>query len=311
MPMLADFIAWLETQAIRYHPDADIRPYLTFRIGDRVRLLVVCTSVVQLEECLLRGRQTGLPLILLGGGSNIVFSDQSTEAIVLVNNSSRIRPLSGQKVRVESGVRNSALLSWCVKHRCGGLEFLAGIPGSIGGAAAVNAGSMGRSMAQIVAAARVLDAQGVVREVAGGYFRFGYRESVFKYGREAILELTLQATAENASAIAARIKANIEYRQSRHPSYEKFSAGCFFKNPLVEGQRVSAGRLIEEAGLKGQACGDIVVSENHGNFLLNLGRGGMTDLMKMEQLIVNRVRKKSRVILEREVIYVSANGGKS
>ncbi len=143
-----------------------------------------------------------------------------------------VRLLDGRALEVECGVRNQPFLSWCAAQGAGGFEFLSGIPGTLGGAAAVNAGAFGRSMADVLLGADILDAGGKRRAVDAGYFGFSYRDSRFKFGKDILLSLRLAFRPESESAISKKIRENLEYRLARHPSYRLASAGCFFKNPL-------------------------------------------------------------------------------
>jgi UDP-N-acetylmuramate dehydrogenase len=211
---------------------------------------------------------------------------------------------------VESGVRNQQFLSWCVSKGAGGLEFLSGIPGTLGGAAAVNAGAFGRSMADVLLGADIIDAQGRVRAVDSGYFGFSYRDSRFKLGREILLSLRLRFSPDAEAVIANKVRKNLEYRLARHPSYRLASAGCFFKNPLLRGMKSSAGKIIEECGLKNMTAGGLSVAAEHGNFFLNRGNASFADLLRLEKEIKAAVAARTGVVLEREVIYVSEDGGK-
>ncbi len=302
------YLTHLRQAGLEYHERCDIRPYLTFRIGGTVRLLVSVHSQAQLCTVLQPLWSAGYPFLVIGGGSNLVFPGGLTEAVVVINRSGRVRRLDERRLRVDTGVRISRLLSWCVRQGAGGLEFLAGIPGSIGGAAAVNAGAFGRSLQDVLLAARILDGHGQVLEVGAGYFCFGYRDSQFKRSGEAILQVTLQVQPESSGTISERIGRHLEYRKATHPSYRLPSAGCFFKNPQVGDSRVSAGRLLDDCGMKETRVGDIQVSALHANFLINRGGATFAQLQEAERKIRARVFRQQGITLEREVIYVSNRG---
>jgi UDP-N-acetylmuramate dehydrogenase len=313
--MFAPLVSWLRAQGIDCRENAAIAPFLHFKIGGRVGLLVVCTSPAQMAAGLQNIIAAGTPYLVIGGGSNIAFADGLTEAVVLVCQSA-LQPsaaahlLGGQALQVDGGVKNQVFLSWCAAHGAGGLEFLSGIPGTIGGAAAVNAGAFGRSMADVVLGADIVDSRGAVATVDAGRFGFSYRESRFKFGTEAILSLRLKFNPTDPAAIAVEIKKNLDYRLSHHPSYRTPSAGCFFKNPSLASGRGSAGKLIAECGLKGVTRGGLAVADEHGNFLLNRGHASFADLERMENEIKKVVATRTGIELEREVIYVAADGKK-
>ncbi len=314
--MFASLADWLRRRHITFSENAAIAPHLYFRIGGTVSLLVSPSSMIQLAAVLRKLAAGGLPHLVIGGGSNIVFSDGLTRAVVLLTpaasgeSAADFRILDDRSLQVGCGVRNQTFLSWCAVKGAGGLEFLSGIPGTLGGAAAVNAGAFGRSLADVLLGADIVDEQGGERAVDAGHFGFHYRDSRIKFGGEALLALRLKFNADDSAAVAKRVKENLEYRLKRHPSYRLASAGCFFKNPLREGGKTSAGKIIEECGLKNTAIGGLAVAEEHANFLVNRGQGTFVDLVRLEEKIRETVAAHTGIALDREVIYVSPDGKK-
>ena len=312
--MFASLVAWLREQQIAFSENASIGPHLYFKIGGTVSLLVTCPAAAQLAAVAQKAMAGKLPYLVIGGGSNIAFGDGLTRVVVLLAQApaaaSPIRFLDGRTLEVESGVRNQPFLSWCAANGAGGLEFLSGIPGTLGGAAAVNAGAFGRSMADALSGAELVDAQGLGRTVDSGYFAFSYRDSRFKFGKEILLSLRLKFSPEHGAVISKKIKDNLEYRLAHHPSYRLASAGCFFKNPLLQGVKSSAGKIIEACGLKNMTVGGLSVADEHGNFLLNRGNATFQDLQRLEKEIRAAVAERTGILLEREVIYVAADGSK-
>ena len=314
--MFASLVAWLRRRQIAFSENAAIGPHLYFKIGGTVSLLVTCTSAAQLAAVMKKVIAGKLPYLVIGGGSNIAFGDGLTRIVVLqaqaaaAGSASPMRLLDSRSLEVESGVRNQPFLSWCASQGAAGLEFLSGIPGTLGGAAAVNAGAFGRSMADVLLGADIIDAQGTVRAVDSGHFGFRYRDSRFKFGKDILLSLRLKFAPESEAAISRKIRENLEYRLARHPSYRLASAGCFFKNPLLRGVKTSAGKIIEECGLKNMTAGGLAVAAEHGNFLLNRGNASFADLQRLEKEIQSAVAARTGIVLEREVIYVSPDGKK-
>ncbi|MCK4762241.1 MAG: UDP-N-acetylmuramate dehydrogenase, partial [Candidatus Aminicenantes bacterium] len=301
---------YLDNKKLEYNRDAEIRPYVTLRIGGPVRFIVVARSPVELEELLFFLHETGSPFVLLGGGSNVLFSGNAPGLVVVVNKSGGISQLQGNILKAGSGLANNELLSWNSAHNAGGIEFLAGIPGTIGGAAAVNAGAFGNSIGAILQGADIFSAAGEIKRVDRDYFCYSYRDSVFKYSNEVILSVYLKfEPAENAE-IKSRIKANLKYRQENHPAFRVFTAGCFFKNPVVQGEKRSAGKLIENSGFRGSSFRDLLISAEHANFLINRGGANFADVEDFAGRICGRVLADSGIRLEREVIYISPDGKK-
>ncbi|HUU04252.1 MAG TPA: UDP-N-acetylmuramate dehydrogenase [Patescibacteria group bacterium] len=314
--MFAPLVAWLRQQQITFSENVAIGPHLYFKIGGTVSLLVTCHSAAQLAAVMKKIIAGKLPYLVIGGGSNIAFFDGLTRVVVLMAPAAASGPtvpiqlLDDRSLAVESGVRNQQFLSWCAAKGAGGLEFLSGIPGTLGGAAAVNAGAFGCSMADVLIGADIIDAQGMARTVDSGYFGFAYRDSRFKFGRDILLSLRLKFNPGDAVVISKKIRDNLEYRLAHHPSYRQASAGCFFKNPLLRGVKGSAGKIIEACGLKNMTVGGLSVAAEHGNFLLNRGNASFEDLQRLEKEIQSAVAARTGVVLEREVIYVSPAGEK-
>jgi UDP-N-acetylmuramate dehydrogenase len=312
--MYQRLLTWLHEQRIGFRENAAIGPLLYFRIGGRVSLLVICTSPAQLAACLQKIIAEKIPYLVIGGGSNIAFKDGLTRAVVLVYQGtaekSAARLLDDRSLQVDGGVKNRFFLSWCAAQGAGGLEFLSGIPGTVGGAAAVNAGAFGRSLADVLLGADIVDGRGKIAAVDAGYFGYTYRDSRFKLGSEVILSLRLKFCAEEESVIAGKIRENMAYRLAHHPPYRLHSAGCFFKNPLVRGEKRPAGEVIEGCGLKDLVVGGLTVADAHANFLINNGAATFKELQCLEKKIKSSVKKRTGISLEREVIYVSARGKK-
>jgi len=311
--MFASLAARLRRQEIPCSENAAIAPHLYFRIGGTVSLLISPASAEERLAVLRELAAAGLPGLVIGGGSNIAFPDGLTRAAVVLAQVPAPHPApvllaDGGSLQVDAGMRNQPFLAWCAANGAGGLEFLSGIPGTLGGAAAVNAGAFGRCLADVLLEADIVDEKGEVRAVDAGHFGFHYRDSRFKMGRETLLALRLSFIPADEAAIAKKVRDNLDYRVKRHPSYRLASAGCFFKNPLAGGAKTSAGKLIEECGLKNTAIGDLAVAAEHANFLLNRGGGTFADLQRLEEKIRAAVAARSGIVLEREVIYVSEDG---
>lgn len=314
--MFAPLSAWLRQRRIAFQENAAIAPHLALGIGGAVRLLIRPRDARQRLAVLRRLAGAGeSPYLVIGGGSNIAFPDGLARVAVLLATGEEAPPaprlLAGKgALEVDAGMRNQPFLAWCAASGASGLEFLSGIPGTLGGAAAVNAGAFGRSMADVLLAAEIVDGRGRRRRVDAAHFGFRYRDSSFKLGNEALLALRLRHEPGSGEAIAARTREHLEYRVRRHPSYRLSSAGCFFKNPQVGEAKISAGKIIEESGLKNATQGALAVAAEHANFLLNRGGGTFADLQRLEEKIRAAVTARTGIVLEREVIYVSPDGKK-
>ncbi len=298
-----------KNKIIHYHNE-EIKPYITMKIGGRVKLIVIIKRNEDLKALGLKILERDSPYILIGGGSNVIFSDEYSPIIVIINRTPDIKQYDNHTIQVNSGVTNQSLMNWCIKNNISGLEFLAGIPGSIGGAAAVNAGAFGKSVSDILKYAEIIDEKGHIQQVPNLFFQYGYRYSIFKTGKKILLNIFLNCRQSNRSQILTRVNTNLKYRKENHPSYSHFTAGCFFKNPLINNQRISAGKIMERSHLKGKHFYNLWISDKHANFIINKGKAGFHDLCNMEKEICEAVFQKNNVLLEREVIYISPDGKK-
>lgn len=303
---------FLEARGIEHHPDAGIKPYLTMAVGGNVGMIVVIERYSHLKELLiyLHNHSGRYPFVLLGGGSNVIFPDEHSRLVVIINRTSDIAREENHILRVNSGVLISDLMEWNIRNNIGGMDFLAGIPGTVGGAAAVNAGAFGRSISAILEKAEIVTRDGEVKMVDNNYFCFTYRNSVFKYGDEVILNVFLKYIDAESAAVKAAVEEKLLYRKENHPCSGFRSAGCFFKNPIINGKKTSAGQLIEQLGFKGMIFKRLRVSKDHANFVINSGGASFEDIKALEDQVVGRAFQERGIKLEREVIYISPAGKK-
>jgi UDP-N-acetylmuramate dehydrogenase len=281
-------------------------------VGGEAPVIAVVHNDAHLKDLLVFLHKEDIQFVLLGGGSNVIFADSFSvpDLTVIANRTSNIEISGPNLVKVNSGVLNSALMAWNIMNGIGGMDFLAGIPGTIGGAAAVNAGAFGQSISTILKQAEIVDKDGNVRMVDNDYFEFQYRNSKFKYGDEVIINVFLEFVPEPTNQVKEKVNARITYRKEKHPCSTNRSAGCFFKNPIIEGQKTSAGKLIEQTGFKGKIYETLRVAKAHANFIINKGTATFSDIQALEQEIVKSVASQQGITLEREVIYITPNGQK-
>ena len=301
---------FLDEEKIPYHANVSIKPYVTMGIGGNVDLIVLPSRELQLKALLKYLHLHQYRYILLGGGSNIIFPDVFFHLVVIINRTPGVYEERDNILKVNSGVLISHLMNWSIRNNIGGMDFLAGIPGSIGGAAAVNAGAFGKSISAVLEKAEIITPDNEIKIVDNHYFDFSYRNSRFKYSEEVILNVFLRFTPAPGDQIKEKVAANIKYRQQNHPCYTHRSAGCFFKNPEVDGKKISAGQLIEQSGFKGTSHKTLQVSAEHANFIINSAEASFSDIQELETEIVEKVLKEQNTRLEREVIYVSPEGKK-
>jgi len=295
---------------IEHYKNESVKSYLTIGIGGRVGCIVIVkeeTELIDLIKIMIRDNYN---FVIIGGGSNTIFTENSPDLFVIINKIEKIELLKDNVLIVNSGVLNRELLSWCKKKGFGGLEFIAGVPGTIGGAAAVNAGAFGKAMSDVIDRADVYLIKEGLKNIAKDEFCFKYRESKFKYGKDIIIKLFLNVKKSSYDEINEKIIDNLKRRGSNHPGYGEKTAGCFFKNPIIDGKKVSAGKLIESSGLKGKKFSDIMVSDIHANFIINTQDADFDNIINAEKKITEKTKIATGIKLEREVIYIMPDGSK-
>ena len=288
-----------EIAGIRAWFDVDMARHCTLRTGGRARVLAEVAHERALAKLLALLPGTGIPWRVIGRGSNILVQDQGFPGVLirLDQDLAGIRSLGHGRVRVGGGSPLAGLLGDCRRQGWAGLEFLAGVPGSVGGALAMNAGAFGREIMALVEALRVLAPGGRCRIWRAGEFTAEYRRLVLPDpGEQVILEAELSLIPADPAEVARTMDGYLAKRRESQPRAAG-SAGSFFKNP--PGQY--AGRLIEEAGLKGVRIGGAMVSPVHANFIVNTGDATATDILDLMRLVQEKVRARTAILLEPEV----------
>lgn len=279
--------------------------HTTFRIGGPAKIFIEPESVQDLRMLVRLARENRLPLLVIGAGSNILASDKGLDCIVIHLNSAFFKRICFCKNVLEagSGSRLMMLISASRKRGLSGLEFLWGIPGTLGGALAMNAGiaqkskpkeTLLRSISDLVKDVTVMDYNGQIKNLGRKNLRFSYRRS--NLSNYIILSARLALEKESRVAIDAKIK---EYAQIRRKLKDTSlpNAGCVFRNP----KGWSAGQLIDSCGLKGVVIGGARISRGHANFILNKGNAKAEDVLKLMGLARSCVRNNFNVTLKPEI----------
>jgi UDP-N-acetylenolpyruvoylglucosamine reductase len=269
----------------------------TLRVGGCAEVYVEPSSEEDLARVVQNCGEEGVPFMLLGRGSNLLVRDGGVRGVVICLAQPAFSSIvvTGCDLRCGAGAKLKAVAAQARESSLGGLEFLEGIPGSVGGALRMNAGAMGGATFDIVTQARFMDQRGQLWERERGQVPVEYRSCpLFK--TNIALAATLCGRPETKDAIAQRAN---EFNQRRWRSQPKEpSAGCIFKNPTPE---LSAGKLIDELGLKGARRGGAVVSTVHGNFIVNEGSATAADVLALIDMIKARAQAERGVALREEV----------
>jgi UDP-N-acetylmuramate dehydrogenase len=277
--------------------DEIMAQHTSFRIGGPVDIFVEPADIEDLKATLGFFSERSLPFFLLGRGTNLLVRDGGIRgAVISTRKMMDIEKISDKMIFAEAGVPLAALVKRARGWSLSGLEFCAGIPGSVGGAVLMNAGAQGSDMGGVVAEVDVLEADGVVTRKKRGELHFEYRE-LHLGGRDVIVGAYFTLKPKDGKEIQKEIDGHLSWRKSRQPLGLP-SAGSVFKNP--EGS--PAGRLIDEVGLKGAAIGGAQVSDVHANFIINQGNATAREVLELIELIRSEVREKRGIDLELEII---------
>ncbi len=271
--------------------------HTTFRIGGPADLFLDCASGAPLEEIVPVIRKSGIPLYVIGRGSNLLVRDEGVRGVVLCTAEMHEIHVSGNVITAEAGASLFSVASTALRHELCGAEYAAGIPGTLGGAVFMNAGAYGGQMADIVVSTKYLDENGTICTVHGDAHKFGYRESIFKAHPDwVILSSEMRLHKGNPEEIREKMQDYAQRRRDKQP-LEFPSAGSTFKRPVG----YFAGKLIQDSGLMGYTVGGAQVSEKHAGFLINRGGATCADMQALIVYIQQTVFKNFGVELQCEV----------
>lgn len=282
--------------------DCSMEQFSTFRVGGPATAVVFPSSEEDVALLVKGLRQDNIPLRVIGKGSNILVSDKGFLGVVIVfgQRFSKINKIDShgekEEVRVESGCGLSKLCNWCTENGLSGLEFLAGIPGSVGGAISMNAGAWGKEISDSIRSINFINKRGKTFSLNRQELDFSYRHLDREKG-SIILSAVFQLCKGHQDEIASKCKEYMKQRKENQPQ-GMASAGSFFKNPA--GHK-AAGFLIEKAGLKGFRVGGAMVSDVHANFIVNTGDATAQNLFELMRIVQKKVKGDFDVYLEPEV----------
>lgn len=280
--------------------DEPMRLHTTFRAGGCARYLVEPQSAEQLKSVMEACREAGMPYYIVGNGSNLLVSDDGYEGVIihLFKNMSKARA-EGNCLIAQAGVQLARAAKLACKEGLTGLEFASGIPGTIGGALVMNAGAYGGEMKDVVRSVDVLTTDGRIQKYTNEEMQFGYRRSRIAAEGSVVLEAVLELEKSDSDQIQAKMDELKAQRIAKQP-LEYGSAGSTFKRP----EGYFAGKLIQDAGLRGFRIGDAQVSEKHCGFVINRGNATASEIAELIREIQKRVLENSGVHLETEVKFL-------
>src|SRR5574344_1566814 len=274
--------------------------HTSFHIGGPADILVIPSSVQGLLQVLELARTWQVPVTVIGNGTNLLVRDKGIRGLVIkLGNAIKEWQVESSRITFSSGLSLAMAAHVALDAGLTGMEFAAGIPGSVGGAIYMNAGAYGGEMKNIVTEVTVLDRQGQTRSMPAGEMCFGYRSSAIQGTENLILAATVQLQPGDPEKITAKMADLAARRRDKQP-LELPSAGSTFKRPAGN----FAGTLIDKAGLKGFSVGDAQVSVKHAGFIVNNGNATCADVLQLIATVQNRVFAFAGVHLEPEILII-------
>ena len=294
--LLEELKTLLNEDSIRYNEP--MSKHTNFRIGGNAAVMVFPKTVEEISALLKWKEENQVPFVTVGNGSNLLVSDKGFDGVVmkLQSNFNEIKMEPDGKITAQAGCSLYKLALFARQHGLSGLEFAGGIPGTVGGAVRMNAGAYDGEMSQVIEQVVALDGNGNRKVFSKEECRFGYRRSIIKEEEYYVVEAVFQLAKGEHDAIKEKQEGFDRLRRQKQP-LEFPSAGSTFKRP----QGYFAGKLIQDAGLRGYQVGGAAVSEKHCGFVINKEKATAKEVMQVIQDVQSEVQKQFGVTLEMEV----------
>ncbi len=271
--------------------------HTTFRVGGPADYFLIPETAEEVVKLVALCKEEEVPFYVIGNGSNLLVSDAGyAGAIIQIGRRMNEITVEGTAIKAQAGALLSAIGNKALEHSLGGFEFAAGIPGCLGGACVMNAGAYGGEMKDILKSVTVLNAKGEIEELAAEQLELGYRTSLIGKRGDIVLEAKMELTEKDPEEIKALMDDLRQKRMEKQP-LEYPSAGSTFKRP----EGYFAGKLIQDAGLKGFQVGGAQVSEKHSGFVINKDHASAADIDSLMRQVSEKVEEKFGVPLEAEV----------
>jgi len=279
--------------------DAPMSQHTTFRVGGNAEAIYRAGKLEELKEMITFLTAEGIPYLILGAGSNLLVKDGGLDGVAIILDgafaSIENTNIAEPSILAGAGLRLNRLVDYCTEKGLAGVEFMAGIPGTLGGGVAMNAGSWGEEIEGVIREITVLTRAGIAERRDRLMLTFRYRGLDLKAG-EITLNARLNLRFDTPASIRKRVTSNIKKRRERFP-LDMPSAGSIFKNPKDD----YAGRLIDAAGLKGMRLGGAMISPKHANFIVNASKASASDILALMDLAMCKTRELFNVQLIPEI----------
>jgi len=278
-----------------------LKKYNTYKIGGVANLVVIPKNVEKLIELMNIIRENNIKYKVIGKGSNLIFSSKEYNGIIIKLDKLDKFEINGTKITVGAGYSLVKLSLETAKRGLSGLEFAAGIPGTVGGSVFMNAGAYKNDIGELIEKVKLIDDNLNIVEMSKEELDFSYRHSFLQNHRDYIcIEVTLNLVEANVDEIKEKINKRKQKRLETQP-LEYPSAGSVFRNP----EDIPAGKLIEDAGLKGKMIGGAMVSEKHANFIINYDNATGEDIYNLINYVKNEIKQQTGVELKQEQEFVN------
>lgn len=277
----------------------DIKKLTSFKIGGKIARMYFPTSVEEFVE--IKSKEPDA--FVAGNLSNILVSTDGYNGALICTKKIDNIEFKDNRVIAGAGVRGTKLSKLALENNLSGLEFMVAFPGSVGGEVFMNAGAHGQMIADVLKSAKVYCPEKGIITLTNEEFEFSYRTSICQRKPYSVLEAEFELTPANSEAIQEKMNENLSFRQNKQPSLTLPNCGSTFRNP----QGDSAGRLLDESGVKGMRSGGVRVWENHANFIINDGDGTSLDVLRLMDKMYSSVKEKFNIELKPEVRYLGGN----
>jgi UDP-N-acetylmuramate dehydrogenase len=293
----------------RVERNVPLAPLTTFKVGGPAEWLVHVRSGDEIRASLDVARDSGLPVTVLGGGSNVLIADTGLRGVVIRVHGGEVTHVDTSRIRADAGVTINGLVRWTISHGVAGLEAWAGTPGTVGGAIHGNAHFRGRLISELIERVTLVSPTGQLVDVPVAEMEFGYDFSRLHRTREIVVDATFRVSEGEPAVLRAIARESLAFRKRTQP-LESSSAGCIFQNPdpardsVPDGIPPSAGALVDRAGLKNAATGQARVSTTHANFIVNDGGARALDVRDLIERCKRDVQSRFGVALREEIVFL-------
>jgi UDP-N-acetylmuramate dehydrogenase len=292
--------------------NAPLAPLTTFKVGGNAEWLITIRSADEIARAIRIARDHRVAVTVLGGGSNVLVADEGVAGLVIRIHGGEVRQIDDATVRADAGVTINGLVRWTIAHGLAGVEAWAGTPGTVGGAVYGNAHFRGRLVSELVKSVTLLSPMGQWTTVPSAHMEFGYDYSRLHRTREIVVAADFNVTHGDPDRLRDTARESLAFRKRTQP-LEKSSAGCIFQNPdpqrdrVPEGIPLSAGALVDRAGMKGAALGAAHVSTRHANFIVSDGGASASEIARLIERCRAEVRRQFGVELRDEIVRLGAS----